>query len=98
MKQNPLGRIKRCVWDIPIQNYRDAHCAVYPTELVKIPILATCPQGGIVLDPFVGSGTTAFVALNNARRFIGIDLNQKYVDLVYKRLLHTKSTTTTCGL
>ena len=87
LKQNPLGRIKRCVWDIPVKTYKGAHFAVYPTELVRRPLLASCPEGnGIVLDPFMGSGTTALVALQNARKFIGIELNPDYVKMSLQRV------------
>jgi site-specific DNA-methyltransferase (adenine-specific) len=86
LKRNPLGRIKRCVWNIPSESYKDAHFAVYPTELITTPIVATSPDNGIVLDPFMGSGTTALVALKNGKKFVGIELNQEYVDLAYKRL------------
>ena len=53
----------RHLWDIPIETYKNAHFAVYPAKLAKIPILATCPENGIVLDPFMGSGTTGEAAL-----------------------------------
>ena len=87
LKQNPLGRIQRCVWDIPVESYKDAHFAVYPTKLIKSPLIATCPEGnGIVLDPFMGSGTTALVALENARKFIGIELNPDYVKMSLQRV------------
>jgi site-specific DNA-methyltransferase (adenine-specific) len=86
LKPNPKGRIKRCVWDIPVMTYRGAHFAVYPTKLLETPIHATCPEDGIVLDPFMGSGTTALVALQNNRKFIGIELNENNIELAYKRL------------
>ena len=68
-----------------IQLGRD-HLAVYPPKLIETPIKATCPENGIVLDCFMGSDTTALVALQNARKFIGIELNQKQIDLAYDRL------------
>jgi DNA modification methylase len=86
IKPNPKGRIKRSVWDIPIETYKDAHFAVFPPALIETPIKATCPKDGIVIDPFMGSGTTAEVALQNNRKFIGIELNKSYVDLANKRL------------
>ena len=79
---NPLGRIKRCVWKIPTQPFADAHFAVFPPALVKTPLLATCcPADGIVLDPFMGSGTVALVALQNASNFIGCDLSEEYIKM-----------------
>ena len=86
LKPNPNGRIQRCVWDIQVENYKGAHFAVYPSKLVKILIIATCPEDGIVLDPFLGSGTTALVALENNRKFVGIELNQEHIDLAYDRI------------
>jgi len=80
------GRNKRCVWRIPTKGYKGSHFAVYPQALVETPILAGCPKGGVVLDPFVGSGTTAVVARNLGRRFIGVDLNQAYARLAKERL------------
>ena len=153
--QNPLGRIKRCVWKIATQPFSEAHFATFPPALVKTPLLATCPEyickrcdkarekiiesqlyatrpgnvakyedksrfntnhnhlydnlkyrymanrkeagltdcgcnagfdGGLVLDPFAGAGTVPLVALQNARNFIGIELNQSYIDMALKRL------------
>jgi DNA modification methylase len=152
MRPNPLGRNKRCVWNIKVASFKDAHFAVYPEELLVTPIKAGCPEyvctncgmprvkiyrptgnytvysgygsktgehikvipsssiltkevqekelagysscacdnaeylPGIVLDPFMGSGTTALVALKLGRRFIGIDSNQKYVDMATERI------------
>jgi site-specific DNA-methyltransferase (adenine-specific) len=161
--QNPLGRIKRCVWKIPTQPFSEAHFAVFPPALVETPLKACCPEyickkcgkprekitepiyhvsrvypkdfdtkglkygqnfnrddnkrdevyagrprvashvgdkvlgfkecdcnagfdGGIVLDPFIGSGTVGLVAMQNARNFIGIELSQAYIDMAMKRL------------
>lgn len=81
-----LGRNKRCVWRVPTRGFRGNHFAVYPPELIEIPIKSGCPEGGIVLDPFIGSGTTALVARRLGRSYIGIDLNPKYVRLAYQRL------------
>jgi hypothetical protein len=53
------GRNRRCVWSIPVRPFCGAHFAVYPPALIEMPILAACPEGGVVLDPFIGSGTTA---------------------------------------
>jgi site-specific DNA-methyltransferase (adenine-specific) len=59
---------------------------VYPPELIERPILSTCPPNGIVIDPFMGSGTTAVVAKNNGRQYIGCELNSEYVELAEKRI------------
>jgi site-specific DNA-methyltransferase (adenine-specific) len=85
-ERNPEGRIKRAVWYIPTQPYPDAHFAVFPEELIKTPIIAGCPEGGTVLDPFAGSGTTLLAAHKLLRNWIGIELNPEYVALAKKRL------------
>lgn len=84
--QPQLGRLKRCVWKIPTAPFSEAHFAVFPPAIVETPLKSTCPVEGIVLDPFLGSGTVALVALQNARNFIGIELNQSYIDMAMKRL------------
>ena len=76
------GRNMRCVWDIPTQPFKGAHFAVYPEELCIKPILAGCPPGGIVIDPFCGSGTTGIAAQKLGRKFIGIDLSKDYLDQI----------------
>jgi site-specific DNA-methyltransferase (adenine-specific) len=81
-----VGRNKRCVWTIGTKAFSGAHFAVYPEELCVTPILASCPKGGIVLDPFMGSGTTAVVARKLGRNYVGIELNPKYIALAEKRL------------
>lgn len=86
LKMLEKGRKKRCVWTIGTTSFGGQHFAVYPERLVETPILAGCPEGGIVLDPFSGSGTTAVVAKKLNRRFIGIELNPAYVKLAQKRL------------
>jgi DNA modification methylase len=80
------GRNKRSVWRIGTVNYKGDHFAVYPPRLIETPILAGCPENGIVLDPFMGSGTTALVAKRLGRNFIGIDLNPNYVKMAKQRL------------
>jgi len=79
-------RNKRCVWRINTKPYKGAHFAVYPEELIKTPILAGCPKGGTVIDPFTGSGTTLKVADGLERHGIGIELNPKYIRLAEKRI------------
>jgi site-specific DNA-methyltransferase (adenine-specific) len=73
------GRIKRSIWPINTEPYPEAHFAVFPEELVTNCLKPGCPPQGIILDPFLGSGTTAMVALKNNRRFIGIELNPEYM-------------------
>jgi DNA modification methylase len=77
---------KRDVWTVPTKPYSEAHFATYPPDLIKPMILAGCPQGGIVLDPFFGSGTTGLVAKNLQRDFIGIELNQEYISMAKNRI------------
>ncbi len=76
---NPNGRNKRDVWTVTTKPYKGAHYATFPPDLIKPMILAGCPKGGIVLDPFVGSGTTVATAIKLGRKGIGIDLNIKYL-------------------
>jgi len=80
------GRNKRAVWSICPQPYPEAHFAVYPPELIKTPIKAGCPIGGIILDPFVGSGTTLLVARDLKRSAFGIEINPDYKKMIDKRL------------
>lgn len=84
---HPLGRNKRTVWSVPLGKFREAHFAVFPEKLIEPCILAGVPNGGIVLDPFFGSGTTGLVALNHGRRFIGIELNPDYCKMAQRRLI-----------
>ncbi|MGD1074236.1 MAG: site-specific DNA-methyltransferase [Bryobacteraceae bacterium] len=79
-------RNKRCVWKIPTGRCMDAHFAVYPEELIETPIRAGCPEGGIVLDPFCGAGTTAIVCERLGRSFLGIELNPAYVEIAKRRI------------
>jgi site-specific DNA-methyltransferase (cytosine-N4-specific) len=81
----PSGRNKRCVWDITTRPYKGAHFAVFPPELVETPIKAGCPPGGVVLDPFGGTGTTSEVARRLGRASIIIELNPEYLELVKER-------------
>lgn len=89
LRYDPRGALPSDVWDIAPESTRgrDMHYAAYPEELCRIPILATCPVGGIVLDPFSGTGTTSLVAKKLGRRSIGIDLSEKYVTYAKSRCL-----------
>jgi site-specific DNA-methyltransferase (adenine-specific) len=68
--------------------YEEAHFATFPPELIKPCVLAGCPEGGVVLDPFAGSGTTGEVALENGRGALLIELNPDYCKLIEKRTAH----------
>ena len=86
-RDEPLThRNKRSVWTIPTQPYSGAHFAVMPEALVEPCILAGCPEGGIVLDPFGGAATVGVVAKRLNRRFILIELNPEYAELGRDRL------------
>ena len=83
---NPLGRSKRDVWTVPSSSFQGAHFAVFPEKLVEPCILAGCPVGGTVLDPFTGSGTTGAVAKRLGRNFLGIELNPAYCQMARERI------------
>lgn len=83
---HPKGRNKRTVWEIPLSKFRDAHFAVYPEKLVEICILASTREQDFVLDPFTGSGTTGVVACKLFRKFIGIELVEKYQMMAQNRI------------
>ena len=73
-------------WDIPTKPSTNEHYASYNDELIRKPILAGCPEGGIVYDPFMGTGSTAEVCLRSKRLFIGSEMSEKYVEIANKRL------------
>ena len=79
-------RRKRSVWNIQNKPYRDAHFAVYPPELIEPCIKAGSEEGDTVLDPFMGSGTTAVVSKSLGRHYIGCELHEEYGKLIQKRL------------
>ena len=83
---HPLGRNKRTIWDIPLGKFRDTHFAVFPEALVKHCVLAGTSEGDIVLDPFIGSGTTGVVAVELGRHFIGVELVPRYAEMTMKRV------------
>lgn len=96
LKQNMIGKgtdaetdmmNKRTVWTVAPAQYPKAHFATYPPELIKPCILAGCPQGGTVLDPFAGSGTTLATAIELGRNAIGIELNPSYTELIQERIM-----------
>jgi site-specific DNA-methyltransferase (adenine-specific) len=83
---HPKGRNKRTVWSIPLSKFREAHFAVFPETLVETCIQASCPPQGCVLDPFLGSGTTAVVAQRLGRDYLGIDCNAEYCQIAQQRV------------
>ena len=88
IKKSDISPVRNCrdVWLINTVPYRGNHFAAYPPKLVERCILAGCPKGGIVLDPFFGSGTTGLVAVRNDRHYIGIELNEEYCVLAGERI------------
>jgi len=86
MRPNPNGKNPGDVFKITTKACPEAHFAVYPEELCIKPIKSSCPLDGIILDPFCGAGTTCLVAKKLERRFIGIDINEKYCRMARKRL------------
>jgi DNA modification methylase len=83
---DPDERNKRSIWTVATQSYNGAHFATFPTKLIEPCILAGAPAGGVVLDPFFGSGTTGQVAQALGRKFIGCELNEAYKPLQDERL------------
>lgn len=80
------GRNTRTVWSINTEPNSIAHFAAYPQRLVERMLKAGCPENGIVIDPFFGSGTTGIYARKVNRNFIGIELNPEYVEIANKRI------------
>ena len=85
-------RNKRTVWNVNPSSFKGAHFATWPTGIVEPMVLAGCPKGGQVLDPFSGSGTTGQVALNLGRNYVGIDLNEDYFFLAECRVQGIQAT------
>ena len=85
-----LRRNKRDVWAIGTGGFKGAHFAVFPERLVEPCILAGCPEGGTVLDPFAGSGTTGAVAKRLWRNFVGVEINPEYCKLAMDRIFKTE--------
>jgi DNA modification methylase len=80
------GRNKRATWSINTKPFKEAHFATFPPELIEPCILAGCREGGIVLDPFMGSGTTGLVAKQQNKNYIGFEMNSDYCDIANKRI------------
>lgn len=77
---------KRSVWTVTTKPFSEAHFATFPEDLIVDCIKAGCPEDGVVLDPFMGAGTTALVSSKLNRNFIGFELNAEYIEIAKKRL------------
>ena len=82
---NPEGRNKRSVWTINTATVKDAHFAVFPIELPTYCIKAGSKRGDTILDPFMGSGTTALASQEHGRKWVGVELNPEYVKIIKRR-------------
>jgi DNA modification methylase len=80
------GRNRRTVWTVTTKGFKGAHFATFPTDLIEPCIKAGCPEGGRVLDPFFGAGTTGLVASRLNRKFTGIELNPAYAEMARVRI------------
>lgn len=85
-EEMPTHRNKRDVWHINTSSYSGAHFATFPPQLAETCILAGCPVGGVVLDPFFGSGTTGLAAKRNGRHYIGVEINPAFCQLAEERI------------
>ena len=79
-------RNKRSVWTITTKPFKGAHFATFPMDLIEPCVLAGCPDGGTVLDPFAGSGTTGIVAVNHNRNSVLLELNEEYIEIAKNRI------------
>jgi len=82
----PDKRNKRSVWEIAPTPFKEAHFATFPEKLVEPCVLAGCPPDGVVMDPFMGSGTTGIVAIRLGRKFVGIELKPEYLEMAKRRI------------
>lgn len=89
MKEYTGKRNKRDVWNVIPAHYKEAHFATFPEELIYPMVIAGCPEDGVVLDPFMGSGTVGSVAVANNRNYIGCELNADYVEMAERRINNT---------
>ena len=92
IKENLTGkeRIKRTVWSINTRPSKSGHIAPYPKELITPCLLSGSNEGDVVLDPFIGSGTTAEVALLHNRQYIGFELSKEYCDIANEKIAEIK--------
>lgn len=88
IKGGVVMRNKRDVWTVCVKPNKEAHFAAYPEELITPCILSGCPEDGVVLDPFMGSGTTGIVARKLGRNFIGCELNPEYQKMAERRIFN----------
>ncbi len=93
VKHSPGGKFKGCatrnkrsVWTVTLKPYHEAHFATFPPKLIEPCVLAGAPRGGVVLDPFMGAGTTALVAATHGRQFLGCELNPEYKAIADRRV------------
>ena len=84
-----IKKNKRSVWTVTTKPFKGAHFATFPMDLIEPCVLAGCPEGGTVLDPFGGSGTTAIVANKHNRNAVLCELNEEYVDIAKERIVNT---------
>jgi len=87
--QCALMRNKRSVWTVSTKPFSEAHFATFPPDLILPCVLAGCSENGLILDPFMGAGTTAVVSKQNFRNYIGIELNPKYIEMAERRISDT---------
>ena len=80
------GRNKRDVWTVNTKPCKEAHFATFPDTLIEPCVLAGCPENGIILDPFMGAGTTGMVAKRHNRNYVGIELNPEYIKIAENRI------------
>ena len=80
------GRNRRSVWTVTTKPFKEAHFATFPEDLIKPCILAGCPENGVVYDPFMGAGTTAYVSKKLGRHFLGSELNPEYINICNERI------------
>ena len=85
-QEDHRGRNRRDVWAVSVKAFPGDHYATYPVDLIEPCILAGAPEGGVVLDPFCGSGTTGVAAIRHLRRFLGIEINPKFVEMAKRRI------------
>jgi DNA modification methylase len=85
-EQQSMKANKRSVWTVPTKPFAEAHFATFPPELIVDIIKCSSPENGLILDPFMGAGTTALVAKKLNRNFIGYELNQSYIDIANSRM------------
>jgi DNA modification methylase len=84
--EGTFTRNARDVWSMPVRAFAGAHMATMPVEVAELCILAGCPTGGLVYDPFFGAGTTGIAALQQGRRFVGSEINPQYVEMAKRRI------------